>query len=495
MPEDQQRLVGRFKRSGSKESQLGELTLAGEDTILVLHGAKELRNYVLFPPGLMHGTTVNRQKVSLLRCVGMSAKSGPPVAGRRSHSAELFPNFVLIGNQHFHDDSRVEGAAFTLQHAQALFYDFFVFGQALRPKDFIKEILRSNFPDKEDVEVGPHPQVHYYTGKTDLLEAATSLGSVAVRLHAALTLPGPRGIHAPSAIQVDVTFKAPLPFDQALSTLASMTAFFDLLVGGRQPLEDLAVRVKGNDRKASTLNVYRSSAAGDAPRPSRRQSRDSLMPYMTCKDEIAVVMQRWVTRSEEWKTARTRFFDVFSMERRYTIDRIIGAANMFDLLPKSAFPAGTPLASDVREATAECKKIFRALPESLERRDMLDAIDRVGRMALKHKIRHRARVVADAFGKRLPRLSDLTDEAVNCRNHFVHGSRGSFDYVKNFQVVTYLCDTLEFVFGCSDLIEAGWDGATLAAKADRHPFGIYLHSYARASKEVLSLMESGKSKR
>jgi hypothetical protein len=489
MPQVQQRLVGRFKRSGSKESQLGELTLAGEDTTLVLRSSsKSLVDLVYMPPALMHGTTVDRQKVSLLRCVGQSAPS-TRVGGRRSYSAVLFPNYVLLGDKHLNDDSRIAGASFTLRHAHVLFYDFFVFGEARHPKEFIKEILRSNFPDEKAIEVGPHPQVHYYTGKTVLLETVTSLGSVAVGLKAAWTLPSPRGIYVPNAIEVDVNFSVPLSFEDSLATLTSIVDFFALLAGARQSLDNLTVRLEAKSRNAPTLMVYRPLTAGDPIGPATRQSRDSLMPYMSCKDEIGTVMQRWVARSQDWTNARRRFFDVFSMDRNYTIDRLVAAANMFDLLPKSSVPESVPVTLEVRDATAKCKQIFKALPDSLEKQDMLDALNRVGRTFLKHKIRHRAKVVVDTIGSRVPRLTELTDQAVKCRNHFVHGSRGSFDYGKNFHAVTYLCDTLEFVFGCSDLIEAGWDARSWADRSGGHPFNNYLHSYLRASKEVLSLAE------
>ena len=439
----------------------------------------------------MHGATVDRQKVSLLHCVGQSAPSST-VEGRRSHSAVLFPNYVLMGDQHLNDDSRITGASFTLRHAHALFYDFFVFGEARHPKEFIEEILRSNFPDEKAIEVGPHPQVHYYTGKTVLLETVTSLGSVAVILKAAWTLPSPRGIRVPNAIEIDVNFSVPLSFEDSLATLTSIVNFFALLAGARQSLDNLAVRLEAKGRNAPTLTVYRPLAASETLDPARRQSRDSLMPYMSCKDEIGTVMQRWVARSQDWEHARRRFFDVFSMDHNYTIDRLVAAANMFDLLPKSAAPKSVPLTPEVRDATAKCKQIFKALPDGLEKQDMLDSLNRVGRTFLKHKIRHRAKVVVDAIGTRVPRLTELSDEAVKCRNHFVHGSPGSFDYVKNFHAVTYLCDTLEFVFGCSDLIEAGWDARAWAGRSGGHPFSNYLHSYSRASKEVLSLMEGGK---
>jgi hypothetical protein len=52
----------------------------------------------------------------------------------------------------------------------------------------------------------------------------------------------------------------------------------------------------------------------------------------------------------------------------------------------------------------------------------------------------------------------VLDEAVNCRNHYVHGSRAKIDDQEHFfETVPFFTDTLEFVFAASDLIEAGWN--------------------------------------
>jgi hypothetical protein len=84
----------------------------------------------------------------------------------------------------------------------------------------------------------------------------------------------------------------------------------------------------------------------------------------------------------------------------------------------------------------------------------------------------------------------VVNEAVTCRNHFVHGSPGSFDYDANFGAVCFLSNTLEFIFGCSDLIEAGWD---ISAWADSgttmtHPFGAYRADYRHSLKKLEALL-------
>jgi hypothetical protein len=109
---------------------------------------------------------------------------------------------------------------------------------------------------------------------------------------------------------------------------------------------------------------------------------------------------------------------------------------------------------------------------------------------LKHKIRHRARITLEPCGDRFPELLLVTDEAVNCRNYYVHGSSQAFDYDRNFDAVVFFTDTLEFVFATSELIEAGWDMKAWIAHGTSmtHPFGRYWGTYRdrlRALKAVM----------
>jgi len=174
-----------------------------------------------------------------------------------------------------------------------------------------------------------------------------------------------------------------------------------------------------------------------------------------------------------------RFFNSFAEQRQYDIDRLIASANMFDILPSSAVPTDVSLTDDFKAAIDSSRKSFKALPVSLERDGVLGALGRAAKSSLKHKIRHRAQFVTSVLGTCFDELTLATDEAVNCRNHYVHGSDPSFDYERNFNTVAFFMATLEFVFAASDLIEAGWDIKAWSANPTgmAHPFGAYRVGY------------------
>jgi Apea-like HEPN len=79
--------------------------------------------------------------------------------------------------------------------------------------------------------------------------------------------------------------------------------------------------------------------------------------------------------------------------------------------------------------------------------------DREG--TLKRKIQGRAKLITNIVKDKFPELDMVVDQAVNCRNYYVHGSPAKFDYGKHIDHVHFFTDTLEFVFAASDLLEAG----------------------------------------
>lgn len=114
----------------------------------------------------------------------------------------------------------------------------------------------------------------------------------------------------------------------------------------------------------------------------------------------------------------------------------------------------------------------------------------MGKASLKHKTRHRAQYVVDAIGERFPDLVLVLDEAVNCRNHYVHGSPTKIDYRQNFNMVSFFTDTLEFVYAASELIEAGWNIRTFIETPTTmsHPFGAFRVNYDRHLQAFRSLL-------
>jgi hypothetical protein len=173
-----------------------------------------------------------------------------------------------------------------------------------------------------------------------------------------------------------------------------------------------------------------------------------------------------------------RYANNFEEGRSYTIDRLVSAANMFDILPDSVFGPAPVLGADVLAAQKTARQAFKVLADSPDRVSILSALGRLGKWTLKKKIASRLPKFVTEAQDRYPELTMVTEEAVNARNFFVHGGQREFDHGKYERLLWFFVDTLEFVFAASDLGEAGW---SVKAWADRssvsHPFGSYTLEY------------------
>jgi hypothetical protein len=114
-------------------------------------------------------------------------------------------------------------------------------------------------------------------------------------------------------------------------------------------------------------------------------------------------------------------------------------------------------------------------------------VGRSGKNKLMQKIQHR---ITDPIGKQFPELTTVTDEAVRCRDYYVHGGKPRFDYNESFYAVTFFIDTLEFVFATSDLIEAGWDVKTWCNTPTTmsHPFARFRINYTKQLEELKAIL-------
>lgn len=271
-----------------------------------------------------------------------------------------------------------------------------------------------------------------------------------------------------------------------------MLKFLEIIVGRPQNLTKLVFLPASTGEHPKLLDVYWCiPPRRDADNESRKPHPVDLPIQVTVKpDEFTGVFKCWLERHDSWRNARTRFSTAFAHQNSYDIDRIVSAANMFDILPSTACPATVTLTPDLDQAVGNARKAFLALPAGSERDSILGCLGRIGKATLKSKVRGRAKLITDIVGDRFPELDMVVDQAVDCRNYYVHGSVAKIDYSKHFDQLHFFTDTLEFVFAASDLVESGWDIAAWTKQGSTlsHPFGQYRVNYAGQLSELKKLL-------
>ncbi len=285
-------------------------------------------------------------------------------------------------------------------------------------------------------------------------------------------------------------------FERVIDDVMTTLLFLGLIAGRRQNIENLQIEI-GQDDDPVGLDVYwclrptRDKIAGERSlMPTDLPINAGINPV-----HFGSVLTRWLAEHDQRREARGRFFSGFTLQNAYEIDRLISAANLFDLMPSSASPAEVDLTPEFIAARDEAKAMFKALPETAQRNSVLAALGRSAAPALRDKIAHRARQVIAQCGPEFSSLPGVIAMAVDCRNHYVHGSAPKADYTRHFfETVPFLTDTLEFVFGAADLLDAGWDlpafreqGSTLS-----HPFGAYLVSYDDSLRVLNTVLPEGR---
>jgi hypothetical protein len=482
---------GKFRLEASGKDLHGELTLGGSKTSIYLQDGDF---FDAFPRShrSITGVLLDLTRVTLVDCITMSGTGSGSRGGEQYHFAKFFPHFVLYGDRCIApSDAVITGVDFVIDDATTLFYDFDAFGSVIDARPYIDQIAHANRLDRE-IPTGPEPQILYFTGKREIFSANTVLGQITASHNPSHSLGGPNGVRLQNTISVTIEFGEPVVFEEAMTRTSILSNYLGMLVGRPQNIQDLAVRLAPENEITGFLRVYwsmppRRDAAHEDEKP---HCADVLIDAVHEPDAFSNVLANWLRVHAERYKARGRFFGCFADQRYYTVDRLVAAANMFDILPASAGPGDVVLTEAQTTARDEARKLFRALPQSAERDSVLGALGMMDKSRLKHKIRHRAKHVLQKAARKFPELEMVCDQAVNCRNFYVHGSDPVFDYEAHGNAKTFFTETLEWVFAASELIEAGWNiGAWLGRGSPMSSqFARYDKNYSLALQELKKLL-------
>jgi hypothetical protein len=476
--------TGKFLVSADKAVS-GELNIAGPQSSIVLRDDEFF--LIGGEPNLnITGSLYDQTKITLIDCIRTSATSHKvPGEGAESHSVTLFPHFITQGRVYLDPcKPTIRAVSFTFEDAPSLFYDFDAFGSLIDAAPYIQSITDINAKKFErTIRTGSHPHIVYFTGQLLIVEASTAIGKITAQHCPTWPIGGPKGVRIDNEIWVSITPDSPVTFDDAINRMLSVLRFITIAVGRRQTVSQFSVDA-GSGEVAQSLNVWWSNHPRQSPERSgggnSPQPRDLPLNPIDHSDEFVAVLKSWLAVDAERRFARVRADDSFAHKNVYTVDRLVGAANAFDLLPESAVPQSVALSPELLAAKKQCKAAFRGLPESDERESLLRAIGHLGHAMLKQKVRHRANIITRATGNQyFQSLDYVCNQAVECRNHYVHGSPVKFDLEPPSRHFGFLTDALEFVFAASELIESGWDIVRFlkTGTSMTHPFGVYAVTY------------------
>jgi hypothetical protein len=482
--------AGNFTLTNGLELQ-GELCLQGAATTLDLYSGLSFDSHASAD---IFGLFYDRSKVSLIDCVARSGGSATR-GDEHYHFSRVFPHFVIFGDQRISSSCRIiRKLSFTVDDAATLFYDFDAFGSVVDAKLHAEHIIEAEAKRYgRKIEIGEYPHLFYFTGKYEIFGVDTILGRISATHNPSYKMPSPAGICVDNTIKINIAFYSEKTVDEAIRSVLDILKFLEVIAGRPQNISDLIFLPVSAEDHPKPLDVYWCMPPHRNRDDESRKPHPSDLPLQAAinSDEFSNVLRQWINRHDEWRNARFRFSTAFAYQSSYNIDRIVGAANMFDILPSCAYPEPVTLPSDLAEARDNARKEFKALSPSPERDSVLGALGRIGKATLKRKVRSRAKLITNVVVDRFPDLELVVDQAIDCRNYYVHGSDTKIDYSMHSAQVQFFTDTLEFVFAASDLVESGWDITTWITQGSTlsHPFAQYCFNYSQMLSTLKKLLE------
>ncbi|MYH21648.1 MAG: hypothetical protein F4023_12130 [Acidobacteria bacterium] len=426
--------------------------------ILTLNGRKskfELWSDEFFSvgKGAVLGTTTEAKGVSVLDCLPTPASEAVLARGRSAHRANIRFQLAIVGDgkRLQAEDESIVAIRFEFDEMKrvARLGLHALYGFVRDPDPRIVDSLKRYKPEYATEIESPSAIIYFGKDPTVLPRTPVEIGTVSVTRGLEGRLSGDVALSDKASVTVE--FQHPVTVHVALSHMRTLRSFFTLVIGHLPTVQVAEIATAWNApengvrRPEFNLQVY--STVERVLRKEYLRHRMSGRCLLDCANqertvELATVMHAWFRKNTDPKIrdANWQFFDCFRRSF-YSSDRIVAAANTFDLLPKSDWPH--PRLKD-----------------------------------LKKKVRAKADVLLGEIGRAdLPRLYEVTDHAIDCRNHYVHGKASKLNY-EDAGVFIFLTDTLEFVYGVSQLIECDWNSECLRGmhSAD-HPFARYLDSY------------------
>lgn len=447
----------------------GELQIAGTESLLTLKSKHMIRRVKMGDSILL--SSIEGRKITLVNCHENTYGIKKQSISEEFFYAEYFPHYALFGENWLDcDEDLVSSVQFSTTDLHAIFNDFDAFGQVSLDKSSMTTILRGcNHP--RDITLGDNPVIFYYSGRSEVIRVATEFGEVLISHKPSGAIKGVVGFELSNSIEVSIAFNTPCKFNDSMDRIYWLAVFLSVLSGRRQGIEDIRLKAKNSwfDVNQSFKWELLSGGVGDKP-----SLPDIPLNAIDRPEEFSKVLAGWISRVDEWKISRSQYITCLGKTNTYSGDRLVAAANMFDVLPQSAVPLTTIIPDDIEKAKSECLKIFKQLPESIDRSSILSALGRLGKPSLPKKVQYRVNIVKSKVDRFFPELDLVCSTAIKSRNFYVHGSANDINTDVLDELLPFLTNALEFVFAASDLIELGWDAVLWATNS--REFG---HSFSR----------------
>jgi hypothetical protein len=462
--------VGRFLIG--KRRLLGRLILSGPDTRLEIYSPAAPMGMGRTPS--LRGVTQTGERVTLCVVDWRGATSGPTADGKRYNTNQFFPHYVAIGKRLFDPNHRVISAiSFTTDRANSIFSNDDCFGIAQ-----VNDIT-SILPDRAKNDGRPikHGELFYYVSKGPIASVHTKTVNFVVNNVISYKWPSAAGIHLDNVIRLRLEFPKPVELQDAINAAFDFRCFCELLTVGPHCISEVQIEHKNASEKEHPISLIISNS--EKPNANRAvERRSSLILAGSHPKDFETVLSNWMATQTKRRIARLRLIEGPRGET-FTIERLVAAANAYDLLPFKS----QPLPPQVQSKLTELRKVVKTSLQSPYRDPILGAIGRLKGHNLRSKIVARFHVLPKPLQSKFPDMETVIGYCVQARNYFVHGTEPPTLSAKTIEAYwVFFTRTLEFIFIVTELSDCGWRWNSKAT--DSRWFWSYLDNYEHDLKDI-----------
>lgn len=453
--------LGHFVVGGKDHA--GQLVIDGKKSSLEIYGEEFLH----VPNEEMKrviGIAKDGQSITCANCVGVKDGGSASYYGKRRHFLSLFPNRVLIGPRHINpEEKEIAELTFCFSKANMLFYDWGTFGHIIydHPLSFgqKREILKYVQGSPKRRRRGGDLDLYFHWNRAPIIEVTTALGTITAHTDTDYPLTSTDGLHLRGQVRVHVKLSSPQTLEEVLRIQFVIMEFCEFVAQGKQNLTHMEVAHKDGKNEAP-LSLFLSQRQHDEI--DSLQPTDALVNGGINSEEFERMLKAWLETHEGRSGARRRFVDGFRNGRSYNADRLVGAANAFDLLPASDFVKAPTLPPDVETLVsgweAEVGKAAVASKDVAEHKDRLtNTLGLVRKANLRSKVLTCYTELPAELKKRLPEMEWVIAHCIRARNFFVHGTETKMTAEQVYGHAPFFTDTLEFIFAAYELKKCGWN--------------------------------------
>lgn len=463
MQVDSKEIHGFFDIFG--QSVFGNLKIHDEQTLLTLKSKVAIPSVTEL--NFVTGTGFDHKIISCLECIAAGYQNNT-YNGGTEFSTSIFPHYIAIGDASLNTyEPTITDIHFTTNDLPTIFNDHSAFGHVFSTNSVLTNILTQDHDDLEEKhklgynlrlpEISDHPHIFYYTGNITFFECTTDIGSLTVNHSPSISIDGKTGIRCANKITASLHFDEPVNFNVAISRMSTFERFLSIIAGRSQRTSEIKIRKTGLPVN-SFLEIFCSYNTSISTHPLQN-SHDIPLNPISRPEEFSSVLKNWLSREHDWGTGRMLFLNGLNKGGSYDTDRLVSAANVYDILPSSATVTDSIIPDDQETARSECLKILKALPPTEDRAAAIGVLKRWGRANLRSKVLYRSKIVQKHISQVPSGIDEILVLAIKTRNYFVHGSN-DYNYEKYEDFLPLFTDALEFIFSTSDLIECGWDPTT-----------------------------------